>query len=711
MTSINWPAKEKLKLIGTRIDRVDGPIKSSGAAKYSLDINRPDMLFGKILGASIAAGTLKSLDTKPAEALEGVRAVFVMTDAGKPINWAGQEIVAIAADTEEIALEAIRRVKVEYERGTPNVDDADPKKVEGNPRTRTDGEPDKAFADAAATHTGHYGVSTIAHCCLEPHGQVSEFRDGELHVWPSTQAVSGYAGQLTQAAGVPANKIHIDCQYMGGGFGSKFGADAWGVACVELAKKAGKPVKMLLDRDLELMIAGNRPSAFADVKIAADKAGRVTAWQSKVWGSGGMGGFGAPPLPYVFSTIANRRTESQGIRTNRGAARAWRAPGHPQGCLITMSAMEDLAAKMGIDALEFFLKNLEFVADDLRDTYREELMVAAEMIDYKRKAHPRGDRSSGSVKRGLGISMHTWGGAGHASACDVTINPDGSVEASLGTQDLGVGTRTCVGIVVAETLGLPLSAVKVNIGRNSYPTSGGSGGSTTIGGVSSSSRRAAVAALDEVLKHVANDHNVSIDELEAAEGEIRLKSNSQKVVSWKDACKLLGQMSITQRGQHRGGARTELTGSGVGGVQMADVSVDIETGLVRINEMVAVQDCGLVIDVKLAESQVLGALIMGVTYALFEECVYDPQTGVMLNPDMEFYRLATLPDVGKLKAHMMTGKGYDDRGVIGLGEPPVISPGAATSNAVANAIGVRVPSLPLTADRVLAALENGGVLA
>jgi xanthine dehydrogenase YagR molybdenum-binding subunit len=144
---------------------------------------------------------------------------------------------------------------------------------------------------------------------------------------------------------------------------------------------------------------------------------------------------------------------------------------------------------------------------------------------------------------------------------------------------------------------------------------------------------------------------------------------------------------------------------------MADVSVDIETGVVTLNEMVAVQDCGLVINLKTAESQVLGGLIMGVTYALYEEAVYDPKTGRMLNADMEFYRLAGIKDVGNLKVHFMTGPGYDDRGVIGLGEPPVISPGAAISNAVANAIGVRVPHLPLTPDRVLAALAQKGGLA
>jgi xanthine dehydrogenase YagR molybdenum-binding subunit len=666
------------------------------------------MLYGKILGAAIAAGKLKSLDTKAAEALPGVEAIHVMTEVGQPINWAGQEIVALAAVTEEIAGDAIRLIKAEYEPGQSQVDDTDPNKAEGRPRSRTDGEPDKAFAEAAATVSGRYGVAMITHCCLEPHGQVSEYADGALKVWPSTQGVSGVAGQLTDAAGLPANKIEVDCQYMGGGFGSKFGPGAWGAAGVTLSKKAGKPVKLLLERDLELMIAGNRPSAYADVKIGADKEGRVTAWDSKVWGTGGMGNFGAPPLPYVF-VIPNRTTSSQGIRTNRGPAQAWRAPGHPQGCLITMAAMEDVAAKLGMDALEFFLKNLEFAPEALREVYREELGIAAELIDYKNKAHLRGDATKGPIKRGLGLSLHTWGGAGHASACNVTINPDGSVIANIGTQDLGVGTRTCVGIVVAESLGLPLPAVQVNIGRNSYPADGASGGSTTIGGISSSSRRAAIAALDDLLKRVADELQISADKLEAVDGKIREIENPDKSVAWKDACKLLGQTSITQQGKHTAGARTELTGSGVGGVQIADVSVDVETGVVTMNEMVAVQDCGLIIDLKTAESQVYGALIMGVTYSLFEEAVYDLQTGRMLNPDMEFYRLAGLADVGKLRIHMMTGKGYDERGVIGLGEPPVISPGAAISNAVANAIGVRVLTLPLTPDRVLAALETGGL--
>src|SRR5439155_4569431 len=191
-------------------------------------------------------------------------------------------------------------------------------------------------------------------------------------------------------------------------------------------------------------------------------------------------------VPYLFTEIPNTRVTSKGIRTNRGGQRVWRAPSHPQACFLTMSAFADAAAALKMDELEFFMKNVQFVNEKVFPpaVYTEELQKAAELIGYKRKAHLRGDLSPGPIKRGLGISMHTWGGRGHDSECDVTINPDGSVESTLGTQDLGVGTRTCVGMVVAETLALPLQAVKVNIGKNEYPKSGGSGGSTTIGGIS-----------------------------------------------------------------------------------------------------------------------------------------------------------------------------------------------------------------------------------
>ncbi|HEY9231509.1 MAG TPA: molybdopterin cofactor-binding domain-containing protein, partial [Blastocatellia bacterium] len=366
---------------------------------------------------------------------------------------------------------------------------------------------------------------------------------------------------------------------------------------------------------------------------------------------------------------------------------------------------EDAAAAVKMDPVDFFLKNMDLVGARAA-VYREELGIAADLIGWKKNWHERGDKTAGPIKRGMGLSIHTWGGLGHPSDCDLTIQPDGSIEMKMGTQDLGTGTRTAVMIVVADTLGVPLEAVKLLIGDSRYPVSGGSGGSTTIGGVSASARRASLDALDGLFAKAAPALDAKPEELEAVGGRIQVKGQPARGLSWQQACQKLGGMPLTVRGKNPGPG--SLINQGVGGVQMADVSVDVETGIVKMNRLVAVQDCGLIIDMKTAESQVFGALIMGVCYALYEEKIMDQKLGRMLNPNMEFYKLAGIGDIGDLKVHMMTGKGYDERGVIGLGEPPVISPGAAISNAVANAIGVRVPTLPLTPDKVLAALEQKG---
>ncbi|MBM3837476.1 MAG: xanthine dehydrogenase family protein molybdopterin-binding subunit [Verrucomicrobia bacterium] len=719
MATAKWPAQDKRKLIGKRIDRLDGPAKATGAAKYAYDINRPGMLWAKLITSPHARAEAVSVDFSGAKSLPGVQATWENPNSiGKDqagngkIQYVGQIVAAIAADTEEIAKEAASRVKVQYVPMPHQANDRDPQLFQGQPGGRNVGNVEEALAKADVKIEGEYGIPVITHCCLESHGQVAELNDGKLTLWPSTQAVSSYADvSMTDASGgLQRSSIHVDCQHMGGGFGSKFNPGTWGVASTALSKQAGRPVKLMLDRDEELMIAGNRPSAYAKIKVGAAKDGTITAIDAEVWGTAGPGGGIPQQVPYVIDKIPNIRLSVKRIATNRGPAAAWRAPNHPQQCFLTMSAFADTAAALKMDELQFFLKNAELTARP--DVYKEELNIAADLIGYKQKAHLRGDPKPGSIKRGLGMSMHTWGGRGHRSECDVTINPDGSVEAKTGSQDLGVGTRTVIAIVVAETLGLPLEAVKVEIGRNSYPASGGSGGSTTVGGVSTASRLASTDALNALLAVVAPKLGVQADALEASDGYIRQIDKPNNRIAWKNACALLGVNSITKRGLNDPGPSEQqgFISQGVGGVQMADVSVDIETGVVTVNEMVGVQDCGLIIDLKTAESQVYGSMIMGIAYAIYEEAVYDFKTGRMLNADMEFYRLAGLKDVGKLKVHMMTSKAYEDRGVIGLGEPPVISPGAAIANAVANACGVRVPHLPLTPDRVIAALQKGGIV-
>jgi xanthine dehydrogenase YagR molybdenum-binding subunit len=713
MAEYKWPEESKRRFIGKRISRIDGPDKVSGRAKYTFDINRPGMLFGKVLRSPYAHAKIVSIDTSAAESMPGVKGVRIIQGPGTEIQWAGDEIALIAAVDEGTAEDAARAIRVKYEVLPHVVNERELEKVPaGNRRQATEqtkGDPAGAFSGADVVVEDVYGNDVITHCCLETHGVVTEWQGAaNVLLHQSTQSVSSVGGEMARALQLPAGNVEVKMDHIGGGFGSKFPVDRWGVEATKLSKQlGGAPIKVMLERDAELMVAGTRPSAYAKVKVGAKKDGTLVAWESESWGSGGVAGTGMPPYPYVWQ-FANQKTRHHSISTHNGPQRAWRAPNHPQACVVTMGALEDLAAKLNMDPLDFVLKNIEMTGVRA-NVYKDELLRAAEMIEWKKVWRPRGQGGVGSssvVKRGLGLSLHTWGGGGHASDCDLTIHPDGSVEIKLGTQDLGTGTRTTIQIVVAESLGIARNQVKVLIGSNKYPASGSSGGSTTIGGVSASSRRASIDALNLLLEKVAPALGATADKLESVDGKIQVIGEPTKSVTWKQACAKLGTQPLTTRGKHPG--KESLTSAGVGGVQMADVSVDIETGIVKMNNFVAVQDCGLIIDMKTAESQVFGAMIMGVCYSLYEEKIMDDQTGRMLNPNMEFYKLAGLADIGNFKVHMMTGKGYDERGPIGLGEPPTVSPGAAIANAVANAIGVRVGTIPLTPDRVLAALARKG---
>ncbi len=708
----HWPPMDKRRVMGKRLDRLDGIAKSTGAAKYNSDLKPEGMLFGALLTSPHAHAKVTGIDTSAAEKLAGVTAVRAIVKAGDELQWAGQEMVFVAATTEEVANDAVRLIKVDYEVMPHLVLEEDLAKAGNRARPageQTTGDTDKAFQEADATSEGSYGIPVLTHCCLESHGQTIAIKGDHAEYFPSTQNVYGIAGDIARALKIPIPNVHVHMDYMGGGFGSKFPADTWGVQSAELSMASGgRPVKLFLDRQTELTIAGNRPSVFAKVKTAAMKDGTITAWQSETWSTGGLSGgnLNAQLFPYVFTKVPNRRINHTAVSVNAGSARAWRAPSHPQVCFITCSAFEDLAAKINMDPLDMFLKNIEYT--NRAELYKFQFAKAAELMEWKKNWHPRGDSASGPVKRGLGLALGTWGGAGHASTCKTTIHPDASVEVELATQDLGTGTRTMVAMIAAETFGLPVTAIKVKLGDNSYPNSGGSGGSTTIGGVTSSTRKSSVNALAKLFEVVAKSLNVSEDDLEAVDQRIRVKGNPDKGMSFAQACQKLGVNSISEMGANEPAKAPQegLNTGGVGGVQMADVSVDTETGVVKMNRLVAVQDCGLVVNPKTAESQVYGACIMSVCGALYEERIMDEQTGRVLNPDMEFYKLAGIGDIGEIIVHMDIREENDKRGVIGLGEPCAIGGIAAIANAVANAIGVRAPRVPLTPARVLAALER-----
>ena len=714
-----WP--EQTRLIGTEVPRLDGLPKASGRAKYPSD-ERPDgLLFGAVLHSPHAHAKIAKIDLSEAEAIPGVKAIHLIASEGATVRYHGEEILAVAAESEELARDGCRAIKIDFE-VLPHAVTEEQALSEGAPqltprgntqegRAQEDGNPDEAMGQAAATIEGTYSLPVITHVCLETHGQVVRW-DGndKMTVWASTQNVDGVESEMSGAFEIPAPNVTVLTEVMGGGFGSKFGADTWGVAAGELSKKAGKPVWLFLDRVQEHLTAGNRPSASAKIKLAADKDGKITALIAETSGTGGITRGAAFPLPYVYE-VPNSRRQHTDVRVNGGNARAMRAPGHPQGCAMMEFAVDDLAEKLGMDPLEVRLKSLaeeDIVPSGAGDpvnrtaVYREQIELGRTAIGWeRRKSRADNAKAEGPLKRGFGMALHQWGGGGrNDKQVTCIINPDGSVELRTATQDIGTGCRTVLAMIAAEVLGLEVTDITSNIGNSQFPPGQASGGSTTTPSMAPPAYNAALKARDALFQKIAGALDAAPGDLEARGGNIVIKG--EREVPWKEACRKLGTMPISVTGEFAEG----LTAQGVGGCQFADVTVDVETGVVKLRKIVAVQDTGLILDLLTWKSQVYGGVIMGLNYGLFEERVMDPGSGVMLNPDMELYKLAGASDIPEIVCEPYHTPEMRARGVIGIGEPPTIGTAAAIGNAVANAVGVRVPNWPMSPMNVLNALDQ-----
>ena len=510
----------------------------------------------------------------------------------------------------------------------------------------------------------------------------------------STQAVHGTREGFASGLKVPQANVRVITEFMGGGFGSKFGPDIQGLLCARVARAAGAPVKMMLDRKEEHLTTGNRPSAFARVRAGVAADGKLTAFDAQTWGTGGAGAGSDYPLPYIY-TFPNRRRTHTDVYINSGQQRAMRAPGHPQGCFVTEVLMDALADRIRMDPMEFRLKNLPALAPNAM--WAKYFPMGAERINWKSR-HVTGDPTPGPIKRGLGCSANRWGGAGQGARAHCEIGSDGSVVMRCGTQDIGTGNRTIMAMVVAETLGLEVNQVTIELGDSNQPFAPGSGGSTTAAAVMPAMRVTAGKARDALFERMAPQVGVPIEQISIGVGQVMAGPRS---MSWKDACKMLGTGPVSVDGQWERG----LSAGGTSGVQFADVEVDIETGITRVRKIVCVQDCGLIVDAKTAETQCYGGIISGLNYAVFEERILDRNTANMVNPNMEWYHMAGQSDIPEIDVVLVD---QPERGVIGIGEPPAVATAAAVANAIRNATGVTLRSIPITPDKLLTELERAG---
>lgn len=694
MQDVRWNDPKTSRYLGKSVPRLDGPGKVTGAAKYTYDMVLPGMLHAKVLRCPHANARVVSIDASAAQRMPGVHAVI--TDIAGAGRFAGQEIAAVAADTEEIARDAVRAIKIQWE-VEPHVVSTrrgmrDERRV-GRPREATRGQdPESLWSSAAAVIEEEYYCPVREHLSLETHGLVVQWQDPDrATVWLSTQAVHGSRGELAGALGIPQQNVEVICEVMGGGFGSKFGPGVEGRIAARLSKITGRPVKLMLERYDEQVASGNAPDALMRVKAAMSADGRLIALDSKIWGTPGNGNNSGIPMPYIYN-VPNFKTWQAGVSTNTGSARAWRAPDRPPASFLMESVVDELANKLGLDPMRVRQLNQN------NQVRNRQLELGAQLIGWENRNKAPGS-GTGRYRRGMGCALSEWGGGmGQPCNCDVKIGTDGSVYVGIGTQDLGTGTRTYVGTIVAEDFGLPLSRVKADIGRSSLPVAGGSGGSVTAASVAPAVKDASMKARARFLEAAAGLLNTSAADLELRDAKVVSKSNPANSMTFDQVCAKLPPGGI----QVSGTTLASLQQGGVAGAQFVEVEVDTWTGRIQPIKVVAVQDCGYVLNKLTAESQLIGGVIQGLCMALLEDRKMDEPTGRMLNPNMETYKV-----LGSLEVPEIVPVLYETHDkVAGIGEPAVIPTAAACVNAVYNATGVRLRTLPMTPKRWFEATET-----
>ncbi len=721
-----WDATTKLSVVGSDADRADGRDKASGRAKYTHDIAFPGMLQAAILRAPIARGLLQNLDLEKARSMPGVAAVIALKEVGKRVRFVGDEIAAVAAPTLDLCRDALEAIVAEYAQEGHTVDFlfADGAPVLDEQGDITDPWPDAgeeltaAFAKAKTTVTGTYRTEVQTHASMESHGAVAKWTDADLDVYMSTQATFGVRGELSQAmraAGLQCKSVTIHAEFVGGGFGSKFTAGAEGRAVALLAHAANAPVKLVLNRFEEHTCTGNRPAALMQFRAAVDEQGAIIAWDQRSWGGcghNGQGGGIAIPDHLLAKAARRRERAHQDLATDADPARPMRAPAHPQGFFGAELCIDELAAAAGIDPLALRKQN------DAQPLRLQQYELGAERFGWEQAraaaAEAKQDQHARYL-RGVGCASARWGnlgndgrgrgdGPGHGAVC--RIHQDGSVEARSGAQDVGTGFKSVLTNLTAEELGIRAEQVRATAGHTTDPSGPAAGGSTTTASLAPVIRHAAFLCKQELAKKAAEHLGVAADSIVFAAGRLSAGDTS---MSFGDACKLIGPNPIEMRGERFPNYKGKVFERGVCGAQFAEVEVDTWTGIVRVLRMLAIQDCGIVVAQKPAESQVLGAMIQGIGFALHEQRILDRQSGRMLNGDFLRYKVPGALDVPPMEVIMQSvANGHSNCSAAGLGEAPTCASAAAIANAVFHAIGHPVRRLPITPDKVLAALHQRG---
>jgi len=724
---------DQLKIIGHPTDRIDGPLKTTGTARYAYERHdvAPDAAYGYVIGSAIAKGRIASIDLTDAKAAPGVLAIVTADNAGKltkgdynsamllggpDIQHYHQAVAVVVAETFEQARAAAQRVKVNYTPADGAFDLAAGKDTAPKPKAGgVAGEPDSAvgdfsgaFAAAPVQLDETYTTPDHAHAMMEPHASTAAWEGDRLTLWTSNQMIAWGHGDVAKTLGLPKENVHLIAPFIGGGFGGKLFVRADAILAALGARAAGRPVKLALQRPLIFNNATHRAATIQRIRIGASHDGKITAIGHEGW-SGNLAGGGpetAVQQTRLLYAGADRMTATRLAHLDLPEGNAMRAPGEAPGMMALEIAMDEMAERVGLDPVEFRKRNDTQVDPEHpeRPYSQRQLIecmrVGAERFGWDKRDAKPGRTRDGNVLIGMGMAAAFRNNLLMKSGARVRLDRQGIVTVETDMTDIGTGSYTIIAQTAAEMMGLPLEKIVVRLGDSAFPVSAGSGGQ--FGANNSTS--GVYAACVKLREAVAQKLGFNSADVAFSDGRV---SSGNRSVSLGDAAtgsELVAEDSIEY------GDLAKTHQQSTFGAHFVEVGVDTSTAEIRIRRMLAVCAAGRILNPKSARSQVIGAMTMGVGAALMEELAVDKRLGIFVNHDLAGYEVPVHADIPHQEVIFLdeTDPMSSPMKAKGIGELGLCGVAAAVANAVYNATGVRVRDYPVTLDKLIDELPEVG---
>ena len=716
---------DQLKVIGKPTDRIDGPLKTTGAAPYAYERHdvAPDAAYGYVVGSSIAKGRIAAMDLEAARAAPGVLAIVTARNAGKlgkggfntakllggpQIDHYHQAVALVVAATFEQARAAAYLLNIAYAPVTGKFDlaaeqDAAPlakPSESGEPKEIKVGDFSGAYAAAPVQLDATYTTPDQSHAMMEPHASTASWKDGKLTVWTSNQMIAWTVGDLAKTLGIPKKNVRLVSPFIGGGFGGKLFLRTDAVLAALGARAVGRPVKVALQRPLIANNTTHRPATIQRIRLGAERDGKLTAISHEGW-SGNLPG-GRPETAVeqtrLLYAAANRYIATRQAVLDLPEGNSMRAPGEASGMMALEIAMDEMAEKLGLDPVEFRVRNDTQVDPEKPERpfsqrrLIECLQTGAQTFGWSRRNAQPAQVRDGRWLVGLGVAAAFRNNLTTKSGARVRLDNLGMVTVETDMTDIGTGSYTIIAQTAAEVMGVPLQKVLVRLGDSAFPVSSGSGGQWGANCSTSGVYAACMKLRQKITQTLGMTGEVAF-----TDGMVRAGSRSVSLAVAAGATGLMAEDSIEF------GDLAKKFQQSTFGAHFVEVGVDMYTGEIRVRRMLAVCAAGRILNPKSARSQVIGAMTMGVGAALMEELAVDKRRGFFVNHDLAGYEVPVHADIPHQDVIFLdeTDPVSSPMKAKGVGELGLCGVIAALANAIYNATGTRVRNYPITLEKLL----------